>query len=498
MSRRLFGKPAKDLSLAEAALVAGLIRGPLRAVALDELRRARGRAADVVLSADARGGLHQRRSRSARRAAATHPHHAVARARPTRAPDTRRTTCASSSASGWATTIRRTGRCTRRSCPPCRRRRSGRWSQGLQKHRASRACRRALVAIDPETGDIARPRGRARLQRARRSTARCAAAASRARPSSPSSTRRRWSAGCRRCRCSPTCTRSPRPARQEWAPRNASDDSPDSADAARGAARVEQPGRGRAAAADRHGRGARPRRATWGCATCPTCPSLALGTGLVTPLELTAAYAVFPNGGYAVKPRAIVRAWTPTAPSPSRTTVERKRVLSEESGVPGADDAAATSWTTGTASSARSLGLRVPAGGQDGDHQRVQGRVVRRLLDLGGGRGLGRASTSRAHRARRLRGAHRAAHLGRLHAAHRALPARGVRAARRGWRRSSCAGSPTCGRSTDCPTYTEYFKEGDEVPARMCPVHGVASSRRRAARWTACCDLGRRLRDIFK
>ena len=23
-----------------------------------------------------------------------------------------------------------------------------------------------------------------------------------------------------------------------------------------------------------------------------------------------------------------------------------------------------------------------------------------------------------------------------------------------------------------CPVYTEYFKEGDDVPSRLCPVHG--------------------------
>ena len=32
----------------------------------------------------------------------------------------------------------------------------------------------------------------------------------------------------------------------------------------------------------------------------PDVPSLSLGTGLVTPLDLTAAFAVFPNGGLAV------------------------------------------------------------------------------------------------------------------------------------------------------------------------------------------------------
>ena len=39
----------------------------------------------------------------------------------------------------------------------------------------------------------------------------------------------------------------------------------------------------------------------------PDVPSLALGTGLVTPLAITAAFAVFPNGGLAVRPRDITR-----------------------------------------------------------------------------------------------------------------------------------------------------------------------------------------------
>src|SRR4029453_13919093 len=39
----------------------------------------------------------------------------------------------------------------------------------------------------------------------------------------------------------------------------------------------------------------------------PDVPSLSLGTGVVTPLELTAAYAAFPNGGFAVRSRAITQ-----------------------------------------------------------------------------------------------------------------------------------------------------------------------------------------------
>ena len=69
------------------------------------------------------------------------------------------------------------------------------------------------------------------------------------------------------------------------------------ADAARRAARVEQPRRDAAAAAGRLASGAAAGVATSGCEDLPDVPSLSLGTGLVTPLELTAAFATFPNGG---------------------------------------------------------------------------------------------------------------------------------------------------------------------------------------------------------
>ena len=44
-----------------------------------------------------------------------------------------------------------------------------------------------------------------------------------------------------------------------------------------------------------------------GMPNLPDVPSLALGVGEVTPMQLTAAYAVFPNGGFAVTPRPILR-----------------------------------------------------------------------------------------------------------------------------------------------------------------------------------------------
>ena len=50
-----------------------------------------------------------------------------------------------------------------------------------------------------------------------------------------------------------------------------------------------------------------------------------------------------------------------------------------------------------------------------------------------------------------------------------------------------------------CPLYTEYFKEGDDIPSRLCSLHS-GSIRQRVTRtlegWAA--EVGRRVRDIFR
>ena len=67
-----------------------------------------------------------------------------------------------------------------------------------------------------------------------------------------------------------------------------------------------------------------------GLANQPNVPSLALGSGLVSPLALTAAYAAFPNGGDAVRPRAIQRVLDQDGGVVLFEPVRRERVLSEE------------------------------------------------------------------------------------------------------------------------------------------------------------------------
>jgi membrane carboxypeptidase/penicillin-binding protein len=50
-----------------------------------------------------------------------------------------------------------------------------------------------------------------------------------------------------------------------------------------------------------------------------------------------------------------------------------------------------------------------------------------------------------------------------------------------------------------CPLYTEHFKEGDDVPDRLCPLHR-GSIRQRVTRtvqgWAR--EVGRSIRDIFR
>ncbi len=105
--------------------------------------------------------------------------------------------------------------------------------------------------------------------------------------------------------------------------------------------------------------------ATAGLRDLPDVPSLALGVGVVSPLELTAAYAVFPNGGFRVVPRAVVRVVDDSGAVQETPAVDRTRVLSAASAfqmVMMLQDV----LDRGTATAARARGVRFPAGGKTG------------------------------------------------------------------------------------------------------------------------------------
>src|SRR5206468_5839149 len=62
----------------------------------------------------------------------------------------------------------------------------------------------------------------------------------------------------------------------------------------------------------------------------PDVPSLALGTGLVSPLDLTTAFTVFPGVGELAHPRGLAAVHDAAGSEVWARPVERERVLREE------------------------------------------------------------------------------------------------------------------------------------------------------------------------
>ena len=134
----------------------------------------------------------------------------------------------------------------------------------------------------------------------------------------------------------------------------------------------------------------------------PDVPSLALGSGLVSPLDLAAAYTVFPGGGEVVRPRGIV-----TVVDADGSEVLRRPVQSRARPQPGGrvsdgDDAAGRRRR-------RYRGRRSHDGPHRADRRqdRNDGRLprclVRRFLDVARRRGMGRIRSARDDRSRCLR-----------------------------------------------------------------------------------------------
>jgi hypothetical protein len=49
-----------------------------------------------------------------------------------------------------------------------------------------------------------------------------------------------------------------------------------------------------------------------------------------------------------------------------------------------------------------------------------------------------------------------------------------------------------------CPTYIEFFKEGDDIPHRLCPIHqGSFKQEARRALDGIFSRVGKKIRDIF-
>jgi len=230
----------------------------------------------------------------------------------------------------------------------------------------------------------------------------------------------------------------------------------------------------------------------------PRVPSLALGTGLVSPLDLTAAYAVFPGGGYRIRPRGVVDIRDANDSIIERVHIERQQVLSAP---------AAFQMVTmlqdvverGTGAAARQFGVRGAIGGKTGttnDYRDawfvgfssavVAGVWVgfdqpERIRD--GGSGAQVALPIWADFMKRT--------AQRLPSTPFARPA-GLQSV------TLCRLSHS--RAVDgCPTYTEYFKDGDEVPTALCALHkGSIQQRAERAIKSLFGTLGRSVAGIFR
>jgi len=284
----------------------------------------------------------------------------------------------------------------------------------------------------------------------------------------------------------------------EWAPRNASGEDPDVLTLR--AALIES--NNRAATLLQQRIGSKPvlqLAADVGLDDLPDVPSLSLGTGLVTPLQLTAAFAMFPNGGSAVQPRALDRVIDQDGGVAFDNPARADRVIPEPVAfqmVSMLEDVI----DRGTGSPARTAyGLRFPAGGKTGttdDFKDAWFVGFTSSIVTGVWVGLDQPAPI----GRNGYGARYALPIWSdfMRAASRKRPARDFEPP------SGMREEPLCKVSylrpvEECPTYTEYFKDGDQVPTRLCPIHqGTVKQRVRRAVEGFFSGLGRKLKGIFK
>jgi penicillin-binding protein 1A len=283
----------------------------------------------------------------------------------------------------------------------------------------------------------------------------------------------------------------------EWAPRNASGEIPDALTIREAILESNN----RAASALQQRMGSRPllRLASdVGMRDLPDVPSLSLGSGLVTPLELTAAFAMFPNGGFAVRPRGITTVTDADGHAVMEEPASLDRVLSAET---------AYQMVTllqdvidrGTAASARSWGVSFPAGGKTGttnDFKDAWFVGFSSSVVVGVWVGFDQPET-----------------IGRSgYGSRYALPiwsdfirrTTRIKPAGNFARPSGVTGVPLCRVTYErpveqCPVYTEYFKSGDSVPGRLCTVHRATLEQRieRAVEGFFS-GVGKKIKGIFK
>jgi penicillin-binding protein 1A len=229
----------------------------------------------------------------------------------------------------------------------------------------------------------------------------------------------------------------------------------------------------------------------------PDVPSLALGSGLVTPLDLTAAYAVFPTLGYRVRPRGIIDVENADGERVHRTNIETEQVLSPQ---------VAFQMLTmledvidrGTGAAARRLGVHGAVGGKTGTTNEY-----RDAWFVGFNSAVVAGVWVGHDQPERIREGGTGARV--------ALPIWADFIRRTAQRLPAHAFEPPGELRTEdlchvsylrpvegCPTYTEYFKDGDDIPSRLCTIHqGNMKQRVQRAVQGVFGAIGRGLKGIF-
>jgi 1A family penicillin-binding protein len=230
----------------------------------------------------------------------------------------------------------------------------------------------------------------------------------------------------------------------------------------------------------------------------PDVPSLALGTGIVSPLDLAAAYTVFPGGGDVVRPRSLVSVFDANGAQALDQPISRVPVMSA---------AIAFQMTSmlrdvverGTGAPVRALGVRGAIGGKTGttdDYHDAWFVGFSTTVVAAVWVGLDQPAPI----GREAYGARIALPIWAefMKRSARALPP-GEFAVPAGLRAEELCSVSYLRPVEGCPLYTEYFKDGDKVPSALCPVHrGTMKQRTARAVEGFLRGLGSKIAGIFR
>ena len=235
-----------------------------------------------------------------------------------------------------------------------------------------------------------------------------------------------------------------------------------------------------------------------GLSGLPDVPSLALGTGVVSPLDLTSAFTMFAGGGQVARPRGIISVFDASGSQVLDRPVEREQIISPE---------VAFQMTSmlrdvverGTASTARAWGVRGPVAGKTGTTDGYRDAwFIGYSTSVVAGVWVGfdqPAPIGREAYAARVAVPIWAEFMKRTV---RDLPTREFDVP------STLRQEELCSVSylrpvEECPTYIEYFKESDRVPSELCPIHkGSFKQQARRAIEGFFRSLGSKIAGIFK